>query len=324
MKRLALSLFHPLFTNTSLDLLGLHPDEFKFENAPLSTRSEVAKWFLVYLTVVLGGQAFMRRFAKEPMAVKPLFFLHNAFLSASSLALLVLFLEIIVPNIWNHGLLWAVCHEKSYSPRMELLYYINYLIKYYEFIDTVFLVVKKKKLEFLHVYHHSMTMALCFFELEGRPSVAWVPVTLNLFVHVIMYYYYARTAVSSKPIWWKKYLTTLQIVQFVIDLFAIYTATYIYLSSDPLAGVLPNFGLGKCSGTPVAAGVGCFILTSYLGLFVQFFVKTYSGRKGGKGGKVGKAAGDTVERFEKEIGQEKVLNTVRKERSTRRRLKRAD
>ncbi|KAI8815850.1 GNS1/SUR4 family-domain-containing protein [Fimicolochytrium jonesii] len=99
--------------------------------------------------------------------------------------------------------------------------------------------------------------------------------------------YYARTAVSSKPVWWKKYLTTLQIVQFVIDLAAIYLATYIFLSSTHLAHILPNFNLGTCSGTPLAAGIGCVILSSYLLLFVQFFIKTYNrvGKKGSKGGK---------------------------------------
>lgn len=38
------------------------------------------------------------------------------------------------------------------------------------------------------------------------------------------YYYYFMTAAGYK-IWWKKYLTTLQITQFVIDLFTVYFAS---------------------------------------------------------------------------------------------------
>ncbi|KAJ3044856.1 hypothetical protein HK097_001352 [Rhizophlyctis rosea] len=296
-----------LFDKAALAISGHLPDEFVFEKAPLSTRKEAAQWSLAYLAIVLGGQAFMRSAVPKPVSFKPIFFLHNAMLSIVSAGLLILFLELVIPDLLKHGLMWSICHEDAWNSRLELLFYINYLIKYYELLDTIFLVLKKKKLEFLHVYHHAATMVLCYFELEGRTAVSWVPVTLNLFVHVIMYYYYARTAVSSKPIWWKKYLTTLQITQFILDIFAIYLATYTYVSSAMLPGVIPNFGLGTCRGKPVAAWIGCVIITSYLGLFVQFFIKTYGDkRRAAKAKKELKDAGGVGEK-------EKVLKGVKRE-----------
>lgn len=92
---------------------------------------------------------------KIPIQSKVIFFLHNAILSVASAYLLGLFLENLIPMIYNHGLFYAICDEGAYTPRMELLYYINYLFKYWELADTVFLVLKKKQLEFLHVYHHA-------------------------------------------------------------------------------------------------------------------------------------------------------------------------
>ncbi|EJD03957.1 GNS1/SUR4 membrane protein [Fomitiporia mediterranea MF3/22] len=237
---------------------------------PLSTPTSVVAALVSYLAVVFGVQRIMK--SQPPLRLQFLFQLHNIVLSAGSALLLALMVEEIAPIVWKNGLFYGICNDGAWTPRMEFYYMINYYIKYLELLDTAFLAAKKKPLAFLHVFHHSATALLCFTQLNGRTSVSWVPITLNLTVHVFMYYYYYATAGGAR-IWWKKYLTTMQIVQFIIDLFAVYFGTYSYFVSTYWSDKFPSYG--TCAGTEGAALFGCGLLTSYLGLFINFYIQTY-------------------------------------------------
>lgn len=121
------------------------------------------------------------------------FLIHNILLSVGSGWLLALMLEEVYP-IWSrNGPFYSICGQGAWTMRLETFYIINYYIKYWELIDTVFLVLKEKPLAFLHVYHHSATALLCFSQLHGKTSVSWVVICLNLAVHVLMCEYILRS-----------------------------------------------------------------------------------------------------------------------------------
>lgn len=261
-------------------------DRFQFQvgETPLSEWQAPAITCLVYVGTVMVTKAAMRSVNKKPMAKDgPLRFfnvLHNFFLSFSSIVLLGLIAYELV-KIYStagggfHGFFRIYCDPKPHqnvSGKLVFYYYLNYLLKYYELLDTMILVLAGKKTAFLHVYHHAATLTLCWSQLYTLSAVQWVPITLNLLVHFFMYYYYGMASLG-RQVWWKKYLTTCQIVQFVVDVFACSLSLALRHNAEARMNWFP--GNTWCGGDYWGAYFGIGLLFSYLVLFVQFFIATY-------------------------------------------------
>ncbi|XP_050521962.1 elongation of very long chain fatty acids protein 7-like isoform X2 [Daktulosphaira vitifoliae] len=100
--------------------------------------------------------------------------------------------------------------------------WLIYLTKVLDLLDTVFFVLRKKdsQLSFLHVYHHSMVLFFGWILLKFFPGGQAIFFgTINSCIHTIMYTYYLLTLIDHnyKKAWWKKYLTIIQLVQFVLS-----------------------------------------------------------------------------------------------------------
>lgn len=99
---------------------------------------------ITYFTIIFGGRALMTN--SKPLPCKFFFQIHNVLLTFVSGALLALLFEQLFPQLYRHGLYYTICSEKAWTPQLELIYYLNYLVKWWELVDTGFLVIKKKKL----------------------------------------------------------------------------------------------------------------------------------------------------------------------------------
>ncbi|KAI5299997.1 cytochrome c1 [Ascosphaera pollenicola] len=269
----------PLFDQAFDAVKGYPASAFRFVAGatPMSTLKETTTALISYYVIIFVGRELMRN--REPFKLRGLFIVHNLILTLISGILLSLFIEQLLPTLVRGGVFYSICnHDGGWTQPLVTLYYLNYLTKYLELLDTVFLVLKKKPLTFLHTYHHGATALLCFTQLIGLTAVSWVPITLNLTVHVLMYWYYFQSARGIR-IWWKKYITILQIVQFVIDLGFVYFASYTYFTSTYWPW-MPN--AGKCAGEEFAAISGLVILSSYLVLFISFYFATYKKTPSGR------------------------------------------
>ena len=156
----------PVFAKVYSAVMGYSPTDFEFVPGatPMSTLKETAVTLGVYYVVVLGGRELMRN--RKPFVINGAFMLHNLYLTAISATLLALFIEQLLPTIVRNGLFFAICNEKGgWTKELVTLYYVwasglpcsigtdieqlNYLTKYLELLDTLFLVLKKKPLSTL-------------------------------------------------------------------------------------------------------------------------------------------------------------------------------
>jgi GNS1/SUR4 family len=176
------------FDRTWNAIFGYPATEFEFKQGttPMSTLKHTLIAIATYYVIIFGGREIMR--SRPALKLNSIFIVHNFYLTAISGGLLLLFAQQLIPALWRNGLYDGICGKTGWSQNLLVLYYLNYLTKYLELLDTVFLVLKKKPLTFLHTYHHGATALLCYTQLVGQTSVSWVPITLNLGVHVVMYW----------------------------------------------------------------------------------------------------------------------------------------
>ena len=121
---------------------------------------------------------------------------------------------------WDEGWENSLCTPLFAKGRLGLWTFLFCFSKLPELCDTYFIVLRKQKLMFLHWYHHITVFVYCWFHYGGgyliRPG-QWF-VSMNYFVHSIMYLYYAVRASGRyrPPIWVNIIITSLQLLQMIV------------------------------------------------------------------------------------------------------------
>ncbi len=157
----------PIFDKAWEALLGYPASDFRFQAnvTPMSTLRDTGIFIVIYYAIIFGGRELMRN--REPYTLKTLFLIHNFYLTAISGILLALFVEELLPTVVRKGVFYAICdRDGGWTQPLVVLYYVcpslahplpmcrprltirqlNYLTKYLELLDTVFLFLKKKPL----------------------------------------------------------------------------------------------------------------------------------------------------------------------------------
>ncbi|CAH3817629.1 unnamed protein product [Pieris brassicae] len=154
----------------------------------------------VFVVKVIGPQ-FMKN--RKPFDLTRVLIWYNLFQVVFSAWL---FYESIVSGwFWSHSFR---CQPVDYSRTPHAMRFFFVLRKKFDHVSK------------LHVIHHGIMPMSVWFGVKFTPGGhSTFFGMLNTFVHIVMYSYYLLAALGPKVqkyLWWKKYITVIQMIQFVL------------------------------------------------------------------------------------------------------------
>ncbi|CAN7998956.1 unnamed protein product [Ixodes hexagonus] len=211
-------------------------DAFGDLHRPLYSRSDprTRDWFLVgnpaFIALLVGGYLYIvyragPRFmaTRKPYDLKTTIKVYNLLM----IALNLFFGHVFLSNTYLGGGYSLFCQGMTYSRDVNSLSvlwwcYWYFFVRVIDFMDTIFFVLRKKdqQITVQHTSHHASVVAngWLWFTLGGDGQ-SMFGLIINIYIHTIMYFYYFMAACGpqyKKYLWWKKYLTRMQIAQHLI------------------------------------------------------------------------------------------------------------
>uniref|UniRef100_A0A1I7X097 Elongation of very long chain fatty acids protein n=1 Tax=Heterorhabditis bacteriophora TaxID=37862 RepID=A0A1I7X097_HETBA len=209
---------------------------------------------VIYFAVIKGIQKSMEN--KKPFVLKTPLILWNGSLAIFSIMGVMRFSEVdFIYSLVNHGWYNAICyscHPNDVAAFWSLLFAISKIV---ELGDTLFIVLRKKPLIFLHYYHHAAVLIYTVHSGAEHTAAGRAFISMNYLAHSCMYSYYAIVAYGIRmPRWIFLMLQLIPIRTTKISLFLL-----IYRCQQSMANLYLAFT----------------IYITFAVLFFHFFYKTY-------------------------------------------------
>uniref|UniRef100_T1JIU5 Elongation of very long chain fatty acids protein n=1 Tax=Strigamia maritima TaxID=126957 RepID=T1JIU5_STRMM len=170
-------------------------------------------------------------------------------------------------HVWNkYGFQYTVC-STSYNhanPVTGFWVWLFTLSKVPELGDTVFIILRKQRLIFLHWYHHVTVLLYTWYSYQQQIAAARWFILMNYTVHAAMYSYYAFRAMRfgiPRPV--AMAITTAQLLQMVVGLYVNWWAYGALTRGD------------KCGTNFENIKISLLMYASYFVLFANFFYNSY-------------------------------------------------
>ena len=261
------------FTDLSIDdvsfLLGWSPKSeltYVVNDGGLAMRKNLPLgWIavLLYFTFILLGQTVMKH--RRPFELKTPLALWNLGLAVFSIIGTIRLVPYVLYMIYTNGISYVICRcasANALNGPAALWLYLFVWSKFPELFDTVFLVLRKKPVNFLHWFHHATVLLYCWYSYAYENPAGILFAAMNYSVHAIMYTYYFLAAIDRPPRW-GKLVTVLQIAQ----MFAGIAITLLQWRF--------SYSIDHCYVPRATLDFGFIMYGAYLVLFLQFFVDRY-------------------------------------------------
>lgn len=223
----------------------------------------------IYLTFCFGTQSFLE--GKKAFDLRTPLALWNALLSSFSFLGMCRTVPYLLSNILLSDYQDTVCvnpRETWGGGPVGFWVMLFIFSKLPELIDTVFIVLRKRPLIFLHWYHHVTVLLFCWNAYATLAGTGLYFVAMNYSVHALMYGYYCLTALNMCPKSFPTILITMsQIAQMFVGTGVCCSAWWYWYNGVPCNNDFSNL---------IAGGL---MYGSYLYLFTAFAFKRYAPKK---------------------------------------------
>ncbi|XP_042209791.1 elongation of very long chain fatty acids protein 6-like isoform X1 [Homarus americanus] len=222
-------------------------------------------WTSMYVSFIFAGQYFMR--VRPKFELRGILVVWNIFLAVFSTMGALRTAPEMVHLLYNYGLGFTVCISGKPFLDNRVGGFWNWMFtlsKVPELGDTVFIVLRKQPLIFLHWYHHVTVLLYAWYSYSDYIATARWFVCMNYLVHSVMYSYYALKALKFRvPRWVAMSITTAQLAQMIMG-----AAVNIWAYQVKQAG-------NECHVSYDNIKISLLMYTSYFVLFARFFRRAY-------------------------------------------------
>ncbi|CAF1183698.1 unnamed protein product [Adineta steineri] len=218
---------------------------------------------LLYIIAIFIGQEWMQKRNKK-YELRGALILWNTFLALFSFWGACRCVPELLHSLTEHGFQHSLCDPILKEGITGLWLWLFIISKVPETIDTLFIVLRRQELIFLHWFHHASVLVYCFYSYGlFAPSGRWFT-TINLCIHTIMYGYFALRAARFRiPRFIQQSITVFQLIQMIIGCIVNISA-YKYKSDGYY-----------CMTSYSNIIVSLLLYFAYLILFAYFFYTTY-------------------------------------------------